>query len=544
MMGNATPGEAREKLWGPERPAQEYEYIVIGAGMGGLVAAATLAKAGRRVLVVEQHYGPGGYVQSFRRKHWSWDVGLHMVGEVTADREFGRLLRYLTDGRIAWTPIGNPYDRYEWPDGFVFEYQGNAQGYTGALVAAFPDQRAAIERWTELCQRSYSALLPYLKAKILPVALERIAQAIVGRKLRRDVLQRRTCDVLDELTDDPRLKAVLAGQWFYWGTPPSQASFAINAVAVAHFLTGGGYYPVGGADAVVTELARTIVSAGGWIQINADAQEIVVEDDRAVGVLVRSHRDQAAHHVTADRVVSAAGVYATVHRLLPARYRTAPWVAPIAALKPNMAYITLFLGFEGDIRNAGASAMNRGYWDTWDTEATWQIGGPDAVGRVPFMWVCFNSLKDAAHQPGPKQRYAGEVMCFAPWDVFERWQATRWQHRPDGYDQLKDALGKALLAQFLEHMPQLAPYIVHSELSTPLSADHFVRAPEGSAYGLHHSVERFMTSELRPRTPIRDLYFAGNELVILGVMGAAMGGFLSAVAAEPMRSLKILHAIM
>jgi all-trans-retinol 13,14-reductase len=301
---------------------------------------------------------------------------------------------------------------------------------------------------------------------------------------------------------------------------------------------------VGGADAIVRELAGTIRAAGGWIQICADVREITIEDNVATGVLVKGRRGRPDRQIAARRVISAAGVYATVHRLLPARYHAEPWVGRIKQLKPNLAYVTLFLGFRGDIRQAGASPMNRGYFDTWDTEASWEIRSPDQIGRVPFMWVCFNSLKDAAHDPGPQQAYSGEVMCFAPWELFAPWQGTRWMRRPDDYEQLKEAMKQALLAQFLEHMPQLEPYIAYTEISTPLSADHFVRAPEGSAYGLHHSIERFMTPELRPRTPIKNLYFAGNELVILGVMGASMGGFLAAIAAEPRRSLKILKTVM
>lgn len=531
------------KLWGPELPADAYDAIVIGAGVGGLVAAATLAKLGRRVLVLEQHYAPGGYIQTFRRTHWTWDVGLHLVGEVTTEREFGRLLAYLTDGRLQWRPIGERYDRYAWPDGFTFEYPGTEEAYVAALTDAFPAERRAIERWTRMCREGYAALLPYLKAKALPVSLERLAQAVLGRRLRSEVLGRTTASVFDELTADPRLKAVLAGQWFYWGTPPSTSSFAINAIAVGHLLAGGGYYPVGGAAAVVEELARTIAAAGGWIQIRADVEQVVVEGGRAVGVQVRGRRGQPATVIRAERVISAVGAYATAERLLPDGHRAAPWASRIRALEPNLAYVSLFLGFRGDIRKAGASPMNLGFYDTWDIERAWQIGGPGEVGRSPFLWVCFNSLKDATHDPGPEEHYSGEVMCFAPWALFERWRGSRWQHRGEDYEALKEALKEALLAQLLEKMPALAPYVVRTELSTPLSAEHFVRAPRGSAYGLHHTAERFLTAELRPRTPIRNLYLAGNELVVLGVMGAAFGGLLAAAAAEPLRSLPVLRRI-
>lgn len=532
-----------EKYWSAKQPAGRYDYIIIGAGMGGITCAATLAKMGKRVLLLEQHYIPGGYIQTFKRKTWSWDVGLHMVGELTEDDEFGRLLAYLTDDRLKWSSIGDPYDRYHFPDGFTFEYPASPEGYTHALYDAFPKQHTAIDKWIKLSLEGYNALIPYIKTKALPKGLGRLAQAVVARSIHKNVLRRQTLDVLDDLTDDPRLRAVLTAQWFYWGTPPSRSSFAINAIATSHLSKRGGFYPIGGAPKIVTELLRTVTMAGGWTRINADVSEILVSKGRAIGVRVKGRQGQPDEEILADKIVSGAGVYATVTRLLPEEYSRQTWTQNIRSLEPNMSYACLFLGYEGDIREAGASPMNRGFYDTWDVEKEWDITGPDNVGRSPFLWACFNSLKDPEYDPGPQNRYTSEVMSFVPWRIFKPWAGTRWMKRPAEYERLKQGIKDVLLKQFLEHMPQLEPMIVHSELSTPLSADHFVRAVNGSAYGLHHTVDRFTSDELRPRTPIKNLYFAGNELVILGVLGAAMGGFLAALSAEPRRGLSIARII-
>src|SRR4051812_45500356 len=77
---------------GVEPAGGAWDYVVVGSGMGGMTCAALLAKLGRRVLVLEQHYVPGGFTHTFKRKRWTWDVGVHAVGEVTERAVLGRIL--------------------------------------------------------------------------------------------------------------------------------------------------------------------------------------------------------------------------------------------------------------------------------------------------------------------------------------------------------------------------------------------------------------------------------------------------------------------
>lgn len=78
---------------------------MIGSGIGGLTTAACLAKAGKKVLVLEQHYTAGGYTHSYARNGYEWDVGVHYIGDMGSSHTLGRrLFDYITDGKLEWAP--------------------------------------------------------------------------------------------------------------------------------------------------------------------------------------------------------------------------------------------------------------------------------------------------------------------------------------------------------------------------------------------------------------------------------------------------------
>ncbi|MCB9529172.1 MAG: NAD(P)/FAD-dependent oxidoreductase [Myxococcales bacterium] len=515
-----------------------WDAIVIGSGMGGMTAAALLAELGKRVLVLEQHYVPGGFTHTFRRKRWSWDVGVHAVGEVSERSLPGRILARLTRGRLRWASLGDRYDEFYFPDDVRLDFPADQRAWRDAVVAAFPDGAEAVDRYLAMCREVGRSMRGYYLARVAPGPLALPAELLLARAAKR-WLDQTTADVIAGLTDDPRLRAVLAAQWGYYGSVPSRSSFAMQALVVRHFFRGA-YYPEGGSGEIARQLLRTVAEAGGWTRIRADVAEIVIEKGRAVGVRLADGEE-----LRAPRIVSAAGVMSTVDRLLPAAAR-GDWATPITRLRPASAHVCLYLGFKGDIRAAGAGSANKWFWHTWSCEDdAWRVDPEaEALPDAPILYCSFPSLKDPHHDPGPEQLHTGEVVTFVPWSVFEPYRDAgdgRPMKRGAEYEDFKARLTASLRAQLLRHMPALEPMIAHAELSTPLSTEHFVRPMHGSIYGIEPTPERFRCRALRPKSPIPGLYFAGSEVSGVGVIGAMMGGVLAAAAVEPRAGIRWLR---
>ena len=525
------------KFWSKQLPTDRqaaWDYILIGSGMGGMTAAAMLAKMGKRVLVLEQHYVPGGFTHTFKRKSWRWDVGVHAVGEVTDKSMTGRLLTKLTDGDLKWASLGKVYDEFYYPDDFRIDFPDSPAAFRANLVEAFPKSEGAIDNYLRLVREVAGGMKGYYLSRSLPKGLNTIGDFFLARHAQKH-FELKTKDVVEKLTDDPKLQSIFAAQWGYYGSPPSRSSFAIQALVVKHFMHGG-FYPVGGSQEIANQLLKTVAQGGGWTRINASVEEILVRKGKAIGV-----RLESGEEILAKRIISAAGAVATTQRLLPEEYRQQQWASRISRLSPASAHICLYIGFKGDIRKAGASAANKWFYNTWDNELEdWNVKPGKTLEDTPCLYCSFPSLKDPNHDPGPNQLHTGEVVTFVPWEEFKSWRDSPWRKRGADYEEFKEQLTQKVLEQFLQRMPELKDMIEYVELSTPLSTDYFCRPISGSIYGVEPTPERFRNPWLKPRTPIKNLFFAGSEVASVGVIGAMMGGVLSVMAAEPIDTMRYL----
>lgn len=523
--------DSGDGFYSTKSPDKPWDYIVIGSGMGGMTTAAMLSKLGKRVLVLEQHYVPGGFTHTFRRKKWTWDVGVHAVGEVDRASMLGKVLARLTDDRLRWASLGSVYDEFYFPD-LRIDFPDDRKQFVSNLLEAFPSQQTAVDDYMRKVKQVAGAMRSYYLSRVMPPQWAGLTDRLLAKDANAHLL-RTTKQVLDEFCTDEKFKTVLTAQWGYYGVPPERSSFAIHALVARHFVHGA-YYPEGGSQKIAEELLQTVVDSGGWTRIRADVDEILIRNGCAVGVRLKDGEE-----IRASAVISAAGALATVQRLLPQSEKSKFWARSITWLRPTPCHVCLYLGFKGDIRDSGAGSANKWFYETWGhgrKAEAWQI--EDGEKEAPVLYCSFPSLKDPHHDGGAEQLHTGEVVTFVPYDAFENWKDGRWRKRGEEYDAVKERLTEQMKEQFLRHMPGLRDKIAFAELSTPLSTEHFTRAPGGAIYGLEPTPERYQTTHLRPRTPVPGLFLSGGDMASVGVMGAMVGGLLAAVAAEPIKAIK------
>ncbi|MFL5264935.1 MAG: phytoene desaturase family protein [Anaeromyxobacteraceae bacterium] len=513
--------------------AERFDAIVIGSGMGGLTAASLLARLrGQRVLVLERHWRLGGFTHAFRRGDFSWDVGLHYVGQMAAGAPPRGLMDLVTGGAVRWNAMPERFEAYDYP-GFSFLQRAGAERFRDDLARLFPAELPAIDRYLADVRRAAGWLALRATGGALAGAAGSLAR--LAARARSGLPLETTGAYLARSFRAPELRALLASQWGDYGLPPARSAFAIHATIVAHYLAGG-FYPEGGAGAIAEGAAAVVRGAGGDLLVDHEVREILVERGRAVGV--RAVQRRAAPGGGEERVfrapvvVSDAGAAATLLRLVPGGVPGAARIrADVERLGAPYSYVTLYLGLADGAQALGFEGENRWLYAGLDHDALAARSDELIEGRAHLAYLSFPSLKDPAARGA-----TAELIAPVSREAFARFDGTPWRRRGAAYDAVKARTGGGLLDLVEARHPGFRRLVAYEELSTPLTTEFMTGHAGGAAYGLPAVPERYRLPWLGARTPVPGLYLAGSDAASHGIMGALFGGVMSVAAILGMRS--------
>ncbi len=504
---------------------ESYDSIIIGSGMGSLTTAAILAKEGQKVLVIERHYIAGGFTHVFKRKGFEWDVGIHYIGEVQKETSvIKKLFDYISDGQIKWADIGNIYDKIIIGDE-EYDFVKGVQGFKDKMLSYFPDENQAIDDYVNLVFKAIKTSQKFYMDKALPP----IMSSLFGGKMRKpfyNFSDKTTYEVLSSITKNEKLIKVLSGQYGDYGLPPKQSSFIIHAAVAKHYFAGGSF-PIGGSSEIAKTIDKVIENAGGTILISAEVDEIIIKKNKAVGVKMKDGKT-----FSAKNIISGAGVMTTYNKLIPSEVAEKHQLKQqLQTVKRSVSHACLYIGLKGSPEELKLPKTN--YWVhpdhiDHDTAVDNYLNNLDA--DFPVVYISFPSAKD----PDWSNRYPGkstiDIITLLPYEGFKDWDGTKWMKRGKEYEALKEKISKRLLEVLFKHIPQAKDKIEHYELSTPLTTKHFINYDEGEIYGLDHTPKRFRQKFLKPRTPIKNFYLTGQDVVTAGVAAALFSGVITTSA--------------
>jgi all-trans-retinol 13,14-reductase len=510
------------------------DTIVIGSGSGGLTAALALARAGERVLVLEQHTHPGGLCHSFQRGGYRFSPGVHYIGQLGP----GGSLRKIYEG----LGVANDLAFFEMsPQGFehirigdeVFDLPRGAVAMIERFGARFPGQAGGIKDYFSLVQTVCTEMecIPETKSfmEFLTVPFRTWNMGRYGLYSLDRILRDRI--------SDPLLRAFLSIQCGDHGLPPSKVPFAMHAPVAGHYIDGA-YYPLGGASAIPKALIKGLYKEGGDIRLSTPVERILIEKRgsrrHAIGV-----RLVGGAELRCGRVVSNASPEITYDRLVGRERLSFRLRRKLDRTRYSTAAATLFLATDLDLESIGMDSGNYWYSPHGDLESVYaHAQGPDAVNDpLPAIFMGITSLKDPSSFSNG--RHTIEVVRFLSHAAFSPYEDSSSGDRPQGYMDLKDRLAAAMLKSLELIIPGISDHLLFRELGTPLTNDHYVRSTRGACYGTEKTLSQIGPFSFKQFSEIDGLCLCGSS-ILHGVSGAAMSGLSLAAAILDCRPSELL----
>lgn len=479
-----------------------YDFIVIGAGMGGLSAANFLAKYNKKVLVLEKHNIPGGLVTSFARRGVHFDLGIHGLYELKENQAIPQFLEYWGAPQIETVPCRG--DMVCYIDSKKHEFRNGR--IKEDLKRAFPENEADVEKLFHIMETINTEMFSGSEAPEPPYDMNLLQLIRFGMKSSRQrplFMKYGNKDVkkiLDQFTDSEELKSTI---YSYCPYP-----MVFMAFAYQWGVFGNNEYPKAGMQAIPNAAVTSLNQMGGVLKLNTEVTEILTKDGRAYGVRTKAGDE---YH---GKVISNASPQYTCSWIKAEEKRVRRMQHAIAGKKIFPAICALFM------------SVDDGY-DFGDVECI-SIAGCKDYQKQPEAYT--EETAPIVINIYPKRD--GDIyrplvaLIPLPYSYRDNWNTGAEKTRGEAYQALKKRVEGVVLDRITRHLGDgFIKSVAYHELSTPITYERYTYSQNGSFMGWSVE-EKGYGKYMKQRTDIKDLYLVGQWVFPgFGVAGVMASGY-------------------
>jgi phytoene desaturase len=479
--------------------------VVIGGGIGGLAAAALLARSGHSVTLLEANATLGGRAGNWERSGFRFDTGpsWYLMPEVFD--HFYRLLGTSADEQLELVTLDPGYRVY---------FEGQPEPFD---ISATVEENLALFERTQ--RKSGRRLAKYLDSAELTYDLAKryflyTTFAKLGPVLNREVIRhlprlaglllRPLSSLAARTVRDDRLRKILGYPAVFLGASPFTAPSMYHLMSHLD-LEDGVKYPIGGFTRVIESIVDLAIAEGVTIQRSAKVSRILVDGDTATGVeYVDAHK--TSHTLAADLVVSAADLHHSETELLEPGQQTYPQSYWDRAT-PGPSAVLLYLGVRGDLPELEHHTLL--FAKDWAAGFAAIFGGDPHAPAPASLYICKPSGVDAAVAPDGHENVF--VLVPVPADV----SLGKGGIGGKG-DAAVEAVADAVIAQIGQWtgIPDFASRVTVRRTVGPADFANDLNSWRGTALGPAHILKQSALFRARNVSKkVKGLYFVGGSTI-------------------------------
>ncbi len=428
----------------------KFDVVIVGAGIGGLVCGALLAKKGIHVAIFEKEERPGGYCSSFSENGYIFDACIDSIGCLDRDGILRKVLGELKVlDEIELIEL-NPIRRNLFPD-LTIDIPSNPEQYQNDLKNLFPKQKNGIREVFKVMNDIYE----WSNDSVLSDRAGFDLQFWVNRTFK---------SLLEDHIDDVRLQAILSSYCNFLGLPASEVSAITAANILIHYLKGGAFRVKGGVQVLINALIKEIQVNRGKIYLGQGITKIICDNKRASGI-----KTENGEKIKANHIVSNMDIKTVVNSMIDSVSLDKDKIKRINDLKTSGSFIIVYLGLDYDLSNNDLIS-SIGYFSSFELNAML-----NKDERLSFG-ISIPSLIDKSLVPnGCSSIVIHWPFCYNNHNI-----------KPN-----KDLIARKLINRLRQLIPDIQEHIVYQSVADSDVLYRYTGNSQGAAYGWAQDVDLF-----------------------------------------------------
>ena len=472
------------------------KIVIVGSGLGGLLCACFLSKQGFEVEVLEQHYQIGGNLQTFRRGGVEFDTGMHYFGCMDRGQVMYQVFKYLgiLEKLKLYRLDSAGFDRI-YIGSQMYRYAMGFEAFQASLIEQFPEEADAIGRYVELLKELWNNN-PMLN-------LQTLNADALGAHGDMGLL---ASDVVNQLTTNPRLRAVLVATNGLYAGDSERTPFYVHATIQSFFIQSAWRFEEGGSQ-FTQLLQETLFKNGGRIRTKAKVVELSCEDS-----LVKAAVLENGERVLGDFFISNLHPLHTQQLCQGQAYRRIA-AERIAKLEHSCSSFTVHVVLQPQ----SLLHDNCNHY-LHNDERVWMV----EMEKHSRPWPSGLMMYSTKSKQNPLFAESLTLISAMDFAEVEPWAESSLGQRSAEYKAFKAQKAQGLLQMALRVVPLLHEITKSVHIATPLTYRDYTQTPRGSMYGIVKDAHRPFETFLTPTTRLKNLTLTGQNINLHGMLGVTM----------------------